>query len=79
MLRMNSFPDHPMWTLFVDGEMRFDLDDLPPAWGGPADRSAPPMDANTAQEVLAPLRDLVAYGSEVDQPCDDPFCCGRRT
>lgn len=74
VLRLNCFPDHAMWTLFVDGVPRFDIDGTPPSWGRPHDRSAPLL-AN-ADEVLAPVENLVAYGSEVGKPCDDPFCCG---
>ena len=37
VLRVNAFPDHPLWTLFVEGERRLDVDDTPPAWGRPAD------------------------------------------
>jgi len=74
VLRMNSFPDHPLWTLFVRGVARFDLNDLPEPWGRPL--TAAPMPAELAEAVLAPVRSFVAYGSEVGQPCDDPFCCG---
>ncbi|QBS40091.1 hypothetical protein [Nocardia sp. CS682] len=76
VLRLNSFPDHALWTLFIDGVVRFDIDDTPPSWGRPLDRSAPLLEPETAQAVLAPVRDFVAYGSEVGEPCDDPFCCG---
>lgn len=76
VLRVNSFPDHPLWTLFVDGERRFDVDDAPPAWGRPADPSLPRLDGELVGEVLAPVEGLIAYGSEVGQPCDNPFCCG---
>jgi|HigsolmetaAR201D_1030396.scaffolds.fasta_scaffold20150_2 hypothetical protein len=76
VLRLNSFPDHPLWTLFVDGLPRFDLDEVPPSWGWPADRSAPVLEPGVAGRVLAPVSAFVAYGSEVGQPCHDPFCCG---
>ncbi|MCI2416806.1 hypothetical protein MOQ72_05165 [Saccharopolyspora sp. K220] len=76
VLRRNrGFPDHAMWTLFINGAGRFDMDDFPPAWGKPTDQSAPLLDARAAEEVLAPVRDFVVYGSEVGDPCDD-FCCG---
>lgn len=76
VLRMNGFPDHPLWTLFINGAPRFDIDDTPPTWGRPSDRSAPPLDPDAVERVLAPVRHLVAYGSEVGDPCDDPVCCG---
>lgn len=76
VLRMNAFPDHCMWTLFVDGAVRYDLDETPAAWGRPGVRSAPMLDSATAAAVLTPVAHLAAYGSEAGQPCDDPFCCG---
>lgn len=79
VLRLNGFPDHPLWTLFIDGNTtRFDLDDLPPAWGKPLDPSAPLLETHLARMVLAPIRDLAVYGSEVGDPCDDLVCCGNR-
>ncbi|WP_158886737.1 hypothetical protein [Amycolatopsis anabasis] len=78
VLRLNGFPDHPLWTLFVNGpEVRFDTTGLPPAWGRPLDPSVPPLEPHLAQEALAPLRDLAVYGSEAGDPCDDEVCCGR--
>jgi hypothetical protein len=76
VLRINSFPDHPPLTLFVDGKVRYDVHDLPPTWGQPLDAAAVVMEAAAAERVLAPVEHLVAYGSEAGQPCDDPFCCG---
>ncbi|MFC0437423.1 hypothetical protein [Kutzneria buriramensis] len=76
VLRINSFPDHPLWTLFVDGTVRFDVDDAPPAWGEPASRKAPALAKDVERAVLAPVEGFVAYGSEVGDPCDNPFCCG---
>ncbi|WP_459547396.1 hypothetical protein [Nocardia sp. X0981] len=76
VLRMNSFPDHCMWTLFVDGAVRYDLEEIPAAWGRPRVGSAPMLAPAIAAAVLAPIAHLVVYGSEVGQPCDDPFCCG---
>jgi hypothetical protein len=76
VLRINNFPDHPLWTLFVDGVRRYDIDDLPPAWGNPASRNNPHLDSRTAADVLAPISAFVPYGSEVGQPCDNILCCG---
>jgi hypothetical protein len=78
VLRINGFPDHPLWTLFVDGVRRFDLDDAPAGWGGRPDPSAPPLDARTAQAVLEPVEHFAVYGSEVGDPCDGLFCCDPR-
>ncbi|MGW5143136.1 hypothetical protein ACWEPH_29120 [Nocardia beijingensis] len=76
VLRLNGFPDHPLWTLFIDGAPRFDIDDTPPTWGRPSVRSAPPLDRATADRILSPIQHFVTYGSEAGDPCDDPFCCG---
>lgn len=76
VLRINDFPDHPFWTVFVNGARRFDIDDVPPNWGRPLDPSAAPLEPETVQEILTPIQSFVAYGSEVGQPCDKPFCCG---
>ncbi|MFE6922246.1 hypothetical protein ACFVAV_14465 [Nocardia sp. NPDC057663] len=76
VLRINGFPDHPLWTLFVDGLRRFDIDDTPATWGRPANPSTPSLAAETVEEILAPIQSFVAYGSEVGDPCDNPFCCG---
>lgn len=75
VLRINSFPDHPLWTLFVDGQRRFDVDDAPPAWGEPS-RLAVLLEPGQADAALAPVLTFEAYGSETGQPCDNPFCCG---
>lgn len=75
VLRLNCFPDHALWTLFVDGAGRFSIDDVPEGWGQPSDRSAPLLPPEAAEAALAPIRTLVAYGSEAGQPCDNLFCC----
>ncbi|WP_431965666.1 hypothetical protein [Nocardia sp. bgisy134] len=76
VLRLNCFPDHPLWTLFVDGLRRFDIDDTPSTWGKPFDPSAPALEPGTVEEILEPIGDFVAYASEIGDPCDNPFCCG---
>ncbi|XVQ14108.1 hypothetical protein ACQP1W_16675 [Spirillospora sp. CA-255316] len=78
VLRINAFPDHPLWTLFVDGVRRFDINDAPAAWGRQPDPSAPLLEARTARVVLEPVEHLAAYGSEVGDPCDGLFCCDPR-
>ena len=60
----------------MDGERRFDLNDAPPKWGDPIDPLLPAMQEHEAEIVLAPVKDFIAYGSEVGSPCDNPFCCG---
>lgn len=75
VLRINGFPDHPLWTLFVAGAARLDLETTPADWGRPLDRSAPTLPDETATAVLAPVLPFTAYGSEHGRPCDGPFCC----
>jgi hypothetical protein len=75
VLRINSFPDHPLWTLFVDGVRRFDIDDAPSAWGDPS-KTVMSLDAVEASEAVLPVRRFEAYGSDTGQPCNNPFCCG---
>ncbi|MFC0041936.1 hypothetical protein [Actinomadura rayongensis] len=73
VLRINGFPDHPLWTPFMDGVARPDLAETFPGEGRPL--SAPPLDADLAEQVLANVRPFAVYGSENGEPCDDPVCC----
>lgn len=82
VLRLNSFPDHPMFTLFVDGEVVGDLNDVEtsaPGWDlAVGDRAS--LTAEQRDEALTVMRGLGPYGSEVGQPCDGDWCwCERRT
>jgi hypothetical protein len=79
VLRINSFPDHPLWTLFVDGRPYCDLDDLPAGWSEVAGPPAPMLRAPELREALTPVAGYLAYGSEVGRPCDNMFCCGDLT
>jgi len=67
VVRMNDFPDHPLYTLFVDGRRVADVDDAPPQWrfeiAGPALRPA------ERAEALASVRGLARYGTESGRPC----------
>ncbi|WP_194891929.1 hypothetical protein [Catenulispora pinisilvae] len=78
VVRLNSFPEHPMWTLFIDGNgKRFDWTTGEPAgWGDPFRPTEPPLDAATARDALAPIEQFDVYGSEVGQPCEAWYCCG---
>lgn len=62
---------HPV---FVDGVVRYDLEEAPAAWGKLSPRSVPSLDPALAETVLAPVRHLAVYGSEVGRPCDCLFC-----
>ncbi|HEY1175639.1 MAG TPA: hypothetical protein VGF17_05745 [Phytomonospora sp.] len=72
VLRINGFPDHPLWTLFIDGRRPLDLDGTPAAW---ALKDVPALSDETALEAVAPFGSFVVYGSEAGLPCDDPACC----
>lgn len=77
VLRMNPFPDHSLWTLFIDGTARYDLDNTPPSWGTLPAAATPDFDSGTVARILAPVRNFEIYGSEVGRPCDGLFCCDR--
>ncbi len=70
VLRLNGFPDHPLYTLFVDRERFFDLDVLTlgshPEWE--------PLSPEERREVLTLMRGLGPYGAEVGRPCDGDYC-----
>jgi hypothetical protein len=80
VLRCNGFPDHPRYTLFVGGRVVGDVEDLAiraPAWDLADGR---PLTAGQRDEVLALMRGLGPYGSEVGEPCDGDWCqCDRLT
>ena len=84
VLRLNhGFPEHDMYTLFVDGKPAVDVT-------GSADHSSalvrsiaplrpydsaagePTLEADTAATVVAPVSGYLNYGSEHDDPC--MFC-----
>jgi hypothetical protein len=83
VLRLNSgFPEHDMYTLFVDAEPVADITEDPhhpaalvrsiaalknPSLSGPA------LDADTAATVVSRVARYVNYGSEHDEPCDYCF------
>jgi len=80
VLRRNGFPDHPLFTLFVDGAVVGDVQDLrtrAPSWDlDVADR--PALTGPHRDEILTSLRGLGPYGSEAGQPCDGDWCgCDR--
>lgn len=76
VLRLNNFPDHPLFTLFVDGARRFDVEDAPPNWRPLSpDSEGPELEPGLANDVLRPIWTFTTYGSEVGRPCDGLFCC----
>lgn len=80
VLRLNGFPDHPLYTLFVAGVVVGDVEDLrivAPAWDLSGERT---LSAGERDEVLTLMRGLGPYGAEVGQPCDGDWCpCTRLT
>jgi hypothetical protein len=80
VLRRNSFPDHPLYTLFVAGVVAGDVQDLrtrAPAWDLDV-TSRPALTDEQRAEALESLRGLAQYGSEVGRPCDGDWCCAER-
>lgn len=79
VLRRNGFPDHPLYTLFVAGDVVGDVQDLrtrAPGWDL-AVAGRPALTDGEIAVALAPLWDFAPYGSEVGQPCDGDWCCAR--
>jgi hypothetical protein len=82
VLRLNyDFPEHEMYTLFVDGRAALDVSgnvnhDMPLAASvgalKPFDPQAgePMLTAELAQTAVEAVADYVVYGSEVQEPCD---------
>lgn len=82
VLRRNGFPDHPLFTLFVDGTAVGDVEDLrtrAPGWDLDI-ITRPALAGVQRDEVLATMRGLGPYGSEQGHPCDGDWCpCTRLT
>lgn len=74
--RLKTFPEHPLYTFFAGGVRRFDLDDLPRRWKQDGHEKSALLAATDAEAALGAIESYLAYGSEVGQPCDNPFCCG---
>lgn len=69
VLRLNGFPDHPLYTMFIDGLRMFDTD-LSVDGQGPHE----PLTTDERQEVLTLMRGLGPYGAEIGRPCDGDWC-----
>ncbi|HEY1572993.1 MAG TPA: hypothetical protein VGG05_16745 [Pseudonocardiaceae bacterium] len=80
VLRLNGFPDHPLYTLFMEGIVAGDVQDIAiraPAWDLPG---RPALSDLERDEVLTVMRGLGRYGSEVGRPCAGAWCgCELRT
>ncbi|KOX20000.1 hypothetical protein ADK67_30940 [Saccharothrix sp. NRRL B-16348] len=76
VLRLNDFPHHPLYTLFVDRHVVGDVEDVSsraPAWDLDA-AERPSLTDEQRDEVLALTRGLEPYGSEVGRPCEGDWC-----
>jgi hypothetical protein len=74
ILRINDFPDHPLWTLFVAGARVRDFDDNEPSWSFHKDVPSPHACEDIQRALDAVVR-FEAYGSEVGRACDGLYCC----
>ncbi len=75
VLRLNSFPDHPLYTLFVDGRVRGDIAEAHSVWTLPRD-DGPGPSAQTLR-AITPLAAFAAYGSARGRPCSEVWCCSE--
>lgn len=74
VLRLNDFPEHPMFTLFIDAQPIGDLDDLPPTWRIGRDNALTRMTAPERARVLRLMAGLAPYGSETGRRCTGDWC-----
>ena len=74
VLRRNSFPDHPLYTLFIDGVVVGDVEDVRATSWDLDVKTRPRLTDEQRAEVLALMRGLGPYGSEVGRPCDGDWC-----
>ncbi|MFE6844904.1 hypothetical protein [Streptomyces sp. NPDC057686] len=74
VLRLNDFPEHPLHTLFIDGQVIGDLDDVPDTWRLWPATALPALTASERAEVLALMTGLGPYGTEAGTPCTGDWC-----
>ncbi|MFD9165962.1 hypothetical protein ACFVZ8_28840 [Streptomyces sp. NPDC059558] len=74
VLRLNGFPDHPLYTLFADARPVADVEDPPGAWGLHPRKALPALTAADRAAVLALMAGLGPYGAEAGAPCDGDYC-----
>ncbi|MEU9175675.1 hypothetical protein AB0C90_02200 [Streptomyces sp. NPDC048550] len=80
VLRLNDFPEHPLCTLFIDGQVIGDVDDVPDTWQLWPGSALPALTASERAEVLALMTGLGPYGTEAGTPCAGDWCtCGILT
>ncbi|MGW6710822.1 hypothetical protein ACWGDE_38865 [Streptomyces sp. NPDC054956] len=74
VLRLNDFPEHPLFTLFVDGRLVADVDDLPSDWQRLEQGSAAALTPSERAEILDLMAGLGPYGAEYGTPCTGDWC-----
>ncbi|MFD9409349.1 hypothetical protein ACFWBN_20345 [Streptomyces sp. NPDC059989] len=74
VLRLNDFPEHPLYTFFVDGRRVADVNDVPSDWQQLADPSAPALTPPERAEILDLMALLGPYGAEYGTPCTGDWC-----
>ena len=74
VLRLNDFPEHPMFTLFIDAQCIGDLDDLPTAWRIGSGEALARLDTPERAQILDLMTGLGPYGAEVGRPCTGDWC-----
>ncbi|WP_328761150.1 hypothetical protein [Streptomyces sp. NBC_00272] len=77
ILRLNDFPEHPLYTLFVDSRCVADVNDDPADWRRveAAEATAPFLGAAARAEVLQLMAGLGPYGAEYGTPCTGNDYC----
>ncbi|MFI1147827.1 hypothetical protein [Streptomyces sp. NPDC020817] len=74
VLRLNHFPEHPLYTLFIDAQVVGDIDDVPAGWRLRPGAALPVLTASERAEVLALMAGLGPYGAEAGAPCAGDWC-----
>ncbi|MFJ9523686.1 hypothetical protein ACIRPK_36365 [Kitasatospora sp. NPDC101801] len=75
VLRLNDFPEHPLYTLFIDAQVIGDMDDDPAAWQQlPSPEMVPALVAPERAKVLHLMAGLGPYGTETGTPCTGDWC-----
>ncbi|MFJ7277833.1 hypothetical protein [Kitasatospora sp. NPDC098663] len=81
VLRLNDFPEHPLYTFFIDAQVVGDVTDDPAVWQQlPSPEALPALSAPELTEVLRLMAGLGPYGAEAGTPCTGDWCtCGILT
>ncbi|PXY34236.1 hypothetical protein [Prauserella endophytica] len=80
VLRVNHWPDHPLYSLLIDavwrGDLSFDDGDgwWPRAWQEATRGGLPELSRAELNAALGPVQGFTAYGSESGRSCDCFFC-----